>query len=113
MNSSNLRRRWPKHKAWIAHHSCALVWNVRAAYCAGDVVAAHVRRRTDGGTALKPSDWWTIPLCDKHHMQQHSIGEPAFERLYNIDMKAIARTLTNQSPDKAMREAMRQAEERP
>lgn len=47
---------------------------------------------------MKPPDWWTLPLCDKHHRDQHSIGENAFEQIYQIDMRAIASALARRSP---------------
>lgn len=47
---------------------------------------------------MKPGDEWTIPLCTRHHAEQHRIGEPAFERLYNINMKEIAAALARKSP---------------
>jgi len=41
----------------------------------GDVVPAHVRRIADGaGTSIKP-EYSAIPLCNKHHLQQHQHGE--------------------------------------
>jgi hypothetical protein len=46
--------------------------------------AAHVRIGGDGGMALKPSDWRTVPLCGAdddwmgHHAYQHQIGERPF-----------------------------------
>ena len=41
----------------------------------GDIVPAHVRRIADGaGTAVKPK-YSAIPLCNKHHNQQHQHGE--------------------------------------
>lgn len=59
--------------------------------CSGHIEQAHVRNGTDGCGAEKPSDWWTIPLCFHHHQSvQHGIGEPAFERRYGIDMKAMS-----------------------
>ena len=58
--------------------------------CCGEIEAAHVRTGTDGGASVKPSDFWTIPLCHYHHAQQHRIGELAFEKQYAIEMKAIA-----------------------
>lgn len=66
--------------------------------CSPRIEAAHVRTGTDGGTGMKPGDNWTLPLCDDAHRQQHQIGEPAFERAYNIDMKKLATALWNISP---------------
>jgi hypothetical protein len=61
--------------------------------CEGKVEAAHTRIGTDGGTSLKPSDCWAIPLCASHHAEQHRIGERSFETKYQISMKAIAEKL--------------------
>lgn len=47
---------------------------------------------------MKPGDEWTIPGCSGAHRYQHQIGEPAFERAYGIDMKAIAEMLWGISP---------------
>lgn len=72
-----------------------------------DIEAAHVRTGTDGGTGIKPSDWWCVPLCQIHHERQHKIGEPAFERATGIDLKAEARWLAARSTDMEMRKAMK------
>ena len=61
--------------------------------CEGKIEACHVRSGTDGGTSLKPSDCWVIPICSEGHKLQHQIGEAAFETRFGIDMKAIARKL--------------------
>jgi len=66
--------------------------------CGGKVQAAHVRTGTDGAMGEKPSDCWAIPLCAVHHREQHDIGEPAFEKRYGFDMKAVARELWKVSP---------------
>ena len=62
------------------------------------IECAHVRRDTDGGTGLKPSDRWTISLCRDHHIEQHQIGEAAFEKRYGIDMRALAEEFAGRSP---------------
>jgi hypothetical protein len=62
------------------------------------VECAHVRVGTDGGVGLKPSDCWAISLCEHHHVEQHSIGEPAFEERYDIDLSAIAQEFARRSP---------------
>ena len=40
--------------------------------------AAHIRKGTNGGTGLKPTVNFLIPLCHKHHSEQHAIGEISF-----------------------------------
>ena len=42
------------------------------------VQAAHIRKGNDGGTGLKPSDCYTVPLCADCHLTQHSEGEVTF-----------------------------------
>lgn len=58
---------------WVKTQPCAH----KDRDCAGDIVAAHVRRIQDGaGTGIKP-EYAAIPLCDAHHKQQHQHGESA------------------------------------
>lgn len=45
--------------------------------------AAHLRIGSDGGTGLKPSDSYTLPLCAECHSTQHRTGERSFWK--NID----------------------------
>jgi hypothetical protein len=40
--------------------------------------AAHLRKGTDGGIGLKPSDKFTTPLCHNCHAEQHRVGELRF-----------------------------------
>ena len=40
--------------------------------------ATHVRKYKDGGTGLKPSDMFTVPLCHNCHHKQHNVGELTF-----------------------------------
>lgn len=42
------------------------------------VQAAHIRKGTDGGIGLKPSDCYVVPLCYECHSRQHSKGEITF-----------------------------------
>lgn len=86
-------RECPAHRAWIRGFACS-VPNCQG----GPIECAHVRRGTDGGIGIKPSDRWTIPLCAAHHREQHQIGEGAFEKRHGIDMKKIAAALFARSP---------------
>lgn len=80
------------HLRFVREHHCSVG-------CPGmPIEAAHVRIGTDGGTGMKPGDDWTISLCHAHHAEQHQIGEPAFERKYNLDMKALAAEFAAKSP---------------
>ena len=65
------------------------------------IECAHVRRRTDGGMALKPSDRWLVSLCSDHHREQHTIGEEAFERRYGIDLYELSEEFARLSPHRS------------
>jgi hypothetical protein len=81
------------HRAWVRKHCCC----VRG--CRGlPIECAHVRNGTDGGLGLKPSDRWTISLCRSHHIEQHEIGEPAFEAKYELSLRELAREFAQRSP---------------
>jgi hypothetical protein len=84
---------------------------VASSKCTGQIQAAHVRNETDGGTGLKPGDNWAISLCAYHHQFQHDIGEEEFERIYKIDMKALAAAFWSAFKRKNP-QAVRRAEEK-
>ncbi len=43
-----------------------------------DTEPAHIRLKSQSGTAIKPSDDLAIPLCYQHHHIQHQRGERTF-----------------------------------
>lgn len=53
--------------------------------CEGPIEAAHVRSRGAGGTRRD-----LVPLCSRHHLQQHSKGIRTFECETGIDLAAAA-----------------------
>lgn len=81
------------HRAWVRRHGCSVRSCNR-----GPVHCAHVRMGTDGGVGMKPSDRWTISLCDLHHREQHNIGETAFQAKYDLDLLALAKEFAVRSP---------------
>jgi len=63
-----------KHLAFIRSLPCARC----AAYPSQ---AAHIRIGSDGGTGMKPSSKYAIPLCHECHIGiQHRVGERSFYR---------------------------------
>jgi len=86
-------RACPAHRAWVRRHRCSVLGCL-----AGPIECAHVRRGTDGGQGLKPSDRYTISLCRDHHAEQHRIGEAGFEKRYDIDLMALAEAFARKSP---------------
>ena len=61
--------------------------------------AAHIRTgslahgKSFTGMQEKPSDKWTVPLCGKHHREQHTMNELEFWKKYQIDPFMLAVTL--------------------
>ena len=48
--------------------------------------------------SMKPSDRWTISLCKDCHANQHRLGEPMFELITGINMRALAEAFVKASP---------------
>jgi hypothetical protein len=72
--------------AWCAmiRERCCLV----AVACAGRVECAHVQSRATGGQDKGN----TVPLCTRHHREQHTMGAVSFERKYSLNLADIAYT---------------------
>jgi hypothetical protein len=86
----NLRQREPRqtderHLNYIRSLPCCI--------CGDDTTteAAHIRTvslehgKRYTGKQEKPSDKWTLPLCNRHHREQHTMNELSFWQKYNID----------------------------
>ena len=81
------------HRAWVRRHRCSVPGCQRL-----PIECAHVRCGTDGGLGLKPSDKWTISLCQFHHLEQHEMGEAAFEAKYDLNLFDLAKEFARRSP---------------
>lgn len=91
--SRSVSRTCAGHRAWVRRHRCSV------AGCSGlPIECAHIRLGTDGGTGMKPSDRWTISLCRAHHLEQHSLGEPAFQAKYDLNLIDLASEFLRRSP---------------
>ncbi len=89
------RREYPSHRGWVRGHECA----VDGPHSEGRIECAHVRIGTDGGTQLKPSDFFTYPLCQRCHGEQHATGERTFEAKYfPKGLRATALEYARRSP---------------
>jgi hypothetical protein len=73
--------------------------------CGNDIEteAAHLRMcepraaKRYVGKSEKADDVWTLPLCGKHHQQQHKVGERAFWEATGIDPVFVALALARVS----------------
>lgn len=84
----------PGHLRYIRLCRCC----VEDAFCDGRIEAAHVRIGSDGGTGLKPSDCYAVPLCQEHHRLQHKIGERRFWGMRKMDPHLVAESYWKLSP---------------
>lgn len=94
-------RRSEGHLAWIRQQPCCLKgrsdWGGQRHICQGDVIAAHIRIETRGGTGLKPNDGYTLPMCQAAHADEHA-GPRSFGAKWCIDPKALAISYADRSP---------------
>lgn len=85
-------RHCPGHRAWVRSHACCVAGCLQQ-----PIECAHIRRGSDGGISLKPSDLSTISLCRAHHREQHDIGEARSEDRYGLDLAALAAEFARRS----------------
>jgi hypothetical protein len=84
------RRRNQEYLGYIRTLPCAICGDTTS------VEAAHLRIGSinDGkrytGMAEKSSDKWAVPLCGRHHRQQHDMNEREFWASYGIDPFALS-----------------------
>lgn len=97
---------WPRHRAFVRRHSCVVTLGKLYDECDGPIQCCHYRTAANSGTAIKPPDWWTFSACRKHHAEQHTIGQLAFERKYGINLADICAEFARLSTDIAMKAAM-------
>lgn len=87
-------RHFPEHYEWIKTLPCI----VEGCQSTGSD-PAHVRMSgTDGGTSLKPSDTWLVPMCRRHHLEQHAVGHYKFEQRHHVLFRETAKMLASISP---------------
>lgn len=84
--SQHKAHRNDKYLAWLRTQNCVV--SDKKAQC-----AHHIRLGTNGGTGIKPSDYFCIPLTNDNHTTGsnalHMIGEDTFLTEYDIDKEEI------------------------
>tara|TARA_R110002153_G_scaffold113629_1_gene255948 strand:+ start:5611 stop:5958 length:348 start_codon:yes stop_codon:yes gene_type:complete len=55
--------------------------------------ACHIRILTDGGTGIKPSDYFVLPFTYQYHKMQSDIGELRFYQKFNINPFILAKNI--------------------
>lgn len=73
--------RSPKYLAFIRTLPCVLG-------CEGSE-AHHLPKKGDAGRSIKCSDTRSIPFCNLHHIEYHTIGRASFEEKHHIDLREV------------------------
>lgn len=74
------RQHSEKHLAFIRQLPCMVCGNNTSTEAAHIRFAMPSAGKRGVGMGEKPDDKWTVPLCGKHHKEQHHIGETTFWR---------------------------------
>ena len=94
-----MRAKFPKHLDFIRQLPCVVCHDNTA------TEAAHLRygdrraAKPQTGMGIKPDDCWTLPLCSKHHAEQHTMGERIFWSRGAVDPVFLALALYRVSGD--------------
>ena len=94
------RKHDEKHLAFIRQLPCLVCLDNTA------TEACHIRysdsraAKVNPGVGQKPHDFWCVPLCGRHHREQHAVGsEAAFWKQVEIDSLFVAMALYLNSGD--------------
>ena len=68
--------------------------------------ACHIRLLTDGGTGLKPSDFYVLNFSYMYHKMQSDIGEARFYKKFNINPFILAKDLVVMSDCKKVNDRL-------
>ena len=96
--SNMLRQRQPRQHD---NKRLEFIRSLPCCICKDDTTteAAHIRTgslahgKNPTGMQEKPSDKWTVPLCGRHHREQHTMNEMEFWKKYQIDPFMLAMRL--------------------
>lgn len=80
--SKHKAHRNQKYLSWLRQQTCVV--SNKKAEC-----AHHIRLGTNGGTGIKPSDYFCLPLLNEYHTTGssalHIIGEESFLKLFRLE----------------------------
>ena len=82
-----IMKSYPKHKRWKSPKYLEYIRSCPCIICGyKEVDAHHVRHKGSGGTARKPDDYYALPICRLHHLENHQIGKDTFFERHGIDV---------------------------
>lgn len=80
-------KRVPEFLQWLRGRACL----INGADCEGKMEAAHVDYAGGKGMGMKVPDKFCVPLCNKHHTEQHNTGIDTFERRHKTKLLDASR----------------------
>lgn len=96
------QRIWPRHRKFVRQFGCS----VPLCQYGAPIEFAHYRTAANSGTGQRPHDMFGLSLCQRHHREQHQIGQAAFEKKYQFSMARVAAEFARKTTDRAMRESL-------
>jgi Protein of unknown function (DUF968) len=87
------RERDEKHLDYIRSLGCCVCGDETSTEAAHIRTASLENGKIHTGMSEKPSDKWAVPLCNKHHREQHTMNELEFWKKHGIDPFMLAMTL--------------------
>lgn len=72
---------------WLRGRDCFLS---ESGECEGGMEAAHVDHAGGKGMGTKVADRHAIPLCSRHHREQHNMGWAWFQEMFVFDAVNVA-----------------------
>ncbi len=97
------RRIWPRHEKFVRLHGCVVPGCQNA-----PIEFMHLRSAANSGMGLKPHSSFGVSGCREHHAEAHQIGHDTFAAKYGIDLWALAAAYVRASPDRAMKESLKE-----
>lgn len=94
MNFKRPRIKNDKHLDYIRSLPCCICGDDTSTEAAHIRVASLENGKPHTGMAEKPSDKWAVPLCGRHHREQHAFGnELEWWKCHGINPFILAMTL--------------------
>jgi hypothetical protein len=93
------RRENPRHLAFVRERPCIIcgIWPCDPAHI--KFADARVLKPLSSNIGMKADDRFTVPLCRRHHDEQHATSERAWWHSYHIDPILMALALFSISGD--------------
>lgn len=93
------RQKHPDHLAWLRQLPCCVCLDDTSTEAAHVRMAAPKAGKRPTGKGEKPSDIFAVPLCGRHHREQHEGSEPGWWASKGQDPIFIALALWAHSGD--------------